>query len=147
MGCGQSSLKGEKKEDITETPQPIKKVATNFSTINYDSAAAGSGRRNTEYAPHDDIRHKPSDALSPLTEKPINPLGIDGAVQPGTTTAVTGATELPAQTSQNPVGVEVPSKTEPYKDVTASPTTPTTHNVVSAFPESQSTTATAKPTQ
>lgn len=152
MGCGQSSLKGEKKEDITEPPQPIKKVATNFSTVNYDSATAGAGRRNTEYAPHDDIRHKPSEALSPLTEKEVNPLSIDGATQPGTTTtAIPGATELPSQTSQNPVGAEIPSKTEPYRDVTASPTTPTAHNVVTAFPESQPTaaaaTTTTKPTQ
>lgn len=138
MGCGQSSLKGEKKEDISETPQPIKKVATNFSTVNYDSTAS-QGRRNTEYAPHDDVRHKPSEALSPLTEKQTNPLSIDGATQPGAVNpSAPAATELPAQTSQNPVGVEH-SKVEPYKDVTASPTTPTAPNVVAAFPESNPT--------
>lgn len=140
MGCGQSSLKGEKKEDISETPQPIKKVATNFSTVNYDAVAA-QGRRNTEYAPHDEINHRPSEGLSPLTEKRTNP--IDGAIQPETTTTA-GATELPFQTSQTPVGIGS-DKSEPYKDVTASPTTPTAPNVAAAFPESKPTAA--KPTQ
>lgn len=144
MGCGSSTLKGDKKEDLTETPQPIKKVATNFSTVNYDSTAS-QGRRNTEYAPHDNIEHKPSEALSPLTEKKTNPLSIDGATHPATaTTSTPAATELPAQTSQSPVGGEV-TKTEPYKDVTASPTTPTAPNVAAAFPESSH--PTAKPTQ
>lgn len=143
MGCGQSSLKGDKKEDITETPQPIKKVATNFSTVNYDTTTS-QGRRNTEYAPHDTIQHKPSEALSPLTEKQTNPLSIDGATHPGAvTTSTPAATELPAQTPQNPVGGEH-TKVEPYRDVTASPTTPTAPNVAAAFPESHHT---SKPTQ
>lgn len=146
MGCGQSSLKGEKTEDIQEPAKPLKKVATNFSTIDYESTPNQSHRRNTEYAPHDEIGvGKPSEALSPLTEKKENPLNIDAgttpaiSTQPATTTAASSTAfenKLPTQTPQNPVGEEV-SKIEPYRDVTASPTSPT--NAAPAFHEAQST--------
>lgn len=142
MGCGSSTLKGEKHE-VEEAPKPMTKVNTNFSTINYDGAT--TARNNSVYAPHDEIRqHKPSAALSPLTEKD-NPLTIDAAsnpaaaVQPGTTTTSVPTTtpfenNLPAQTTHNPLAGEEAIKTEPYRDVTVSPTTT---NVSAPLPESQ----------
>lgn len=154
MGCGQSSLKGEKQED-QEAPKPIKKVETNFSTVNYD-AAPNTGRRNTEYAPHDEVReHKPSEALSPGTERHTNPLSVDAGTTPAastqpeaTTTSTSTAFEnkLPDQTAQNPAGEDI-TKTEPYKDVTASPDTPIAPNINAAFPESQQTVKPAQPAQ
>lgn len=144
MGCGQSSLKGEKQEDIQEPAKPLKKVQTNFSTVDYD-AAPNSKRRNTEYAPHDEIQQqRPSEALSPLTEKKEDPLSIDAQTAPTASTQVAGTTApsstafentLPTQTTQNPIGEEV-GKVEPYRDVTASPTTPTANNVA-VFSETQ----------
>lgn len=139
MGCGQSSLKGEKQEDIQEPAKPLKKVATNFSTIDYD-AAPSSTRRKSAVAP-DSQDHKPSEALSPLTERKEEPLTIDSGTTPatstqlGTTTAASSTAfenKLPTQTPQNPVGEDV-NEVEPYRDVTASPTSPT--NVETAFPE------------
>lgn len=140
MGCGQSSLKGEKQEDIQEPAKPLKKVGTNFSTVDYD-AAPTSSRRKSAVAPDTIHEHKPSEALSPLTERKQDPLTIDSAATPAAstqpeTTTTAGSTafenKLPTQTPQNPVGEDV-SKVEPYRDVTASPTSPT--NVESALPE------------
>lgn len=164
MGCGQSSLKGEKPEDIQESaPKPMKKVATNFSTPDYE-ATAGSARRNTEYAPHDDVTKRPSEALSPLTEKPSNPIDKDAITQPGASTqpqtANVAATNFEdrlsgGQSTQDPLGVDTIAPKQPYHDVTvdspSSPTAPqqqfkdaavdstpnsTAHNVAAAFPES-----------
>lgn len=131
MGCGSSSLKGEQPGDITTEPnQPIAKTKTNFSTIDYDSAAAE--RRDTVYAPHESIRHQ-SDVLSPLTEKPADPIAqvghgesvAAGATQPQTTNSEGLAFENTL--SEHPVKPALATDQEgykpPYQDVTASPTT------------------------
>lgn len=153
MGCGSSSLKGEKHEEgAAEPAKPMKKVATNFSTVDYDNPT-NQGRRNTEYAPHDEIKpHKPSEALSPLTEKKSNPIDHDAIAQPAAATqpgSATAATTTPAivqdtvagnQTALDPVGDHSAPK-QPYKDITTdSPSSPTAPNVVNAFPESHDTT-------
>ncbi|KAK5034661.1 hypothetical protein LTR13_006317 [Exophiala sideris] len=62
MGCGGSKLKGDDVPNLNSQPvpvnqpvnQPIKKVNTNFSTIDYDQDA--QHRRLTEYAPHETPR-------------------------------------------------------------------------------------------
>lgn len=132
MGCGSSSLKGEQPSDVnTEAPKPITKTKTNFSTIDYDSTA--TERRDTVYAPHESARQK-SEVLSPLTEKPVNPLenvnpgeGVAaGSTQPQTTNSEglsfqNTLAEHPAK--QSLVTDQVENK-PPYQDVTASPTTP-----------------------
>lgn len=60
MGCGSSSLKGDDVPNVNSQPvdnatglQPMKKVKTNFSDINYEQDA--HGRRMTEYAPDQSI--------------------------------------------------------------------------------------------
>lgn len=60
MGCGSSSLKGEQPTGLgsSDQPQPIRKVATNFSTVDYDQDRGNKKRRMTEYAPEDTIRNK-----------------------------------------------------------------------------------------
>lgn len=59
MGCGSSSLKGDAPSGgLSGDPTPaIKKVNTNFSTVNYD-VADNKKRRMTEYAPHETERQK-----------------------------------------------------------------------------------------
>lgn len=132
MGCGSSSLKGEQPGDVnTEAPKPISKTKTNFSTIDYDSTT--TERRDTVYAPHESIRQK-SDVLSPLTEKPDDPIqhtnpgeGVAaGSTHPQTTNSEGLAfqntlAEHPAK--QSLVTDQIEPKA-PYHDVTASPTTP-----------------------
>lgn len=45
MGCGSSSLKGEKTSDLTaEQPQPVTRVKTNFSEVNFTGNGNGNGR-------------------------------------------------------------------------------------------------------
>ncbi|EXJ70933.1 uncharacterized protein A1O5_05925 [Cladophialophora psammophila CBS 110553] len=57
MGCGSSSLKGADIPDLNSQPttatgaQPIRKIRTNFSEVDYDQNARE--RRLTEYAPHE----------------------------------------------------------------------------------------------
>jgi hypothetical protein len=57
MGCGSSSLKGDKPEGLSgDDPQPVvRKVKTNFSTVDYDQDNGDTKRRMTEYAPHEEI--------------------------------------------------------------------------------------------
>ena len=58
MGCGSSSLKGDSPQGVgtdDPAPKPVKKVATNFSSVNYETADPKQ-RRNTEYAPHETER-------------------------------------------------------------------------------------------
>lgn len=69
MGCGSSSLKGEKSDDATA--QPIKKVRTDFSIPDYETGT--QGRRDTTVGPLDPPRQR-SELLSPRTEKQENPL-------------------------------------------------------------------------
>lgn len=132
MGCGSSSLKGEQPGDVNnEAPKPISKTKTNFSTIDYDSTA--TERRDTVYAPHEEIRQR-SEALSPLTEKPANPIDLTnpgegvapGSTQPQTTNSEglsfqNSLAEHPAK--QSLVTDHIENKPA-YQDVTASPTTP-----------------------
>jgi len=60
MGCGSSSLKGDDVPNVNSSPTttsaPIKKVQTNFSTVDYDQDARG--RRMTEYAPDETVKAK-----------------------------------------------------------------------------------------
>jgi len=60
MGCGSSSLKGDDVPNVNSQPvattttpggQPLRKVQTNFSDINYEQDI--HKRRLTEYAPHE----------------------------------------------------------------------------------------------
>lgn len=76
MGCGSSSLKGDASAgggltsaDGDPAPRPIKKVATNFSTVDYDTDP-GQKRRNTEYAPNETVR-QPSAIHESRHEDPI----------------------------------------------------------------------------
>lgn len=57
MGCGSSKEDTPKPtaQDTSEQPQPIRKVRTNFSDINYDEPA--TQRRDTAYAPSEVPRH------------------------------------------------------------------------------------------
>jgi len=77
MGCGSSSLKGEKSDD--PAAQPIKKVRTDFSTPDYETEA--QGRRDTVVGPLDAPRQK-SELLSPGAEKQDNPLATPVAPHP-----------------------------------------------------------------
>lgn len=142
MGCCHSDLKGDKPGDANNdpAPQPIKKVQTNFSTVDYD--ATTSGRRDTIVGPDETPRQR-SEALSPLQEKPSNPMDsvvADGAVKPAATS--TGGDRMSfenrllgsqAQAStQDPLvkGQADGGHVQPYRDVTeeatTSPTEPTT---------------------
>lgn len=59
MGCGSSSLKGDKPDGLAgDQPQPIRKVNTNFSTVDYAADNGNKKRRMTEYAPEETIRNK-----------------------------------------------------------------------------------------
>lgn len=77
MGCGSSSLKGEGGSGVD--PQPIRKVNTNFSTINYDQSD-NKKRRNTEYAPDDTIRNRSeaSGAARISGDRPQDDIGPGG---------------------------------------------------------------------
>ena len=136
MGCGSSSLKGEQPSDInTEAPKPIAKTKTNFSTIDYDSTA--TERRDTVYAPHEAIRQR-SEALSPLTEKPTNPIDLTSpgeGVAPGSTHPQTTNSEglsfentLAEHPEKQSLVTDHIENKPAYQDVTASPTTPGTGN-------------------
>lgn len=66
MGCGSSSLKGDKPEGLGgDQPQPIRKVNTNFSTVNYEQDNGNKKRRMTEYAPEETIRNKSEVSTDP----------------------------------------------------------------------------------
>ncbi|KAK5945982.1 hypothetical protein PMZ80_000121 [Knufia obscura] len=135
MGCGSSSLKGEKQSAGTDdAPQPIKKVQTSFSTVDYD--AAGQGRRDTTVGPLDPVRQK-SDAPPPLPlpEKQDDSLNTSAAPdqsQPETKTTqadqIEFASKIPDQQPlvQDPVtrNAEDIENKEPYRDVTETPVTP-----------------------
>ncbi|RMZ89865.1 hypothetical protein DV736_g2903, partial [Chaetothyriales sp. CBS 134916] len=82
MGCGSSSLKGEAPQglnnDAAVDNRPIRKVATNFTTVDYEQEH-NQERRNTAYAPHeierapsatsDAIRHA-NNGITPKDEGP-----------------------------------------------------------------------------
>lgn len=165
MGCGSSSLKGEKSDDATA--QPIKKVRTDFSTPDYETGA--QGRRDTVIGPLDPTPQKP-ELLSLGTEKQDNPLATSVAPDPaqhesetrtagawrcgadgcsyhnpaenvnclrcGAPRSGAGQTKFENSTSdqqpkvQDPItrNAEDSQHTEPYRDVTASPTTPSNNN-------------------
>ncbi|RMZ81638.1 hypothetical protein DV737_g2389, partial [Chaetothyriales sp. CBS 132003] len=59
MGCGPSSLKGDSPQGINNDDavdnRPIRKVATNFTTVDYEQEHYQE-RRNTAYAPHETER-------------------------------------------------------------------------------------------
>lgn len=128
MGCGSSSLKGEKQEDIAE--QPIKQVKTNFSAVDYDSAA--KGRRDTVYAP-DETKRVKSDALSPLADKndPLHTASIDSTAVNSSQPRTVGEDKISFDSkipdTSNP-GTQTKLHEDdgraPYDDVTASPATP-----------------------
>lgn len=125
MGCCQSDLKGETQGDGTDAatayaPQPIKKVKTNFSTIDYDAGA--SHRRDTVVDPHELLEKSDPSRPKSSTDHPPDQIA---STTPGGDRA---GTEDPLQDkiTQDPVpgSVAVDAHKEPYKDVTASPTTP-----------------------
>jgi hypothetical protein len=62
MGCGHSSLKGADVPNLNSQPveinRPMKKVATNFSDVNYDQDPQQQ-RRLTEYGPEETPRQHP----------------------------------------------------------------------------------------
>jgi hypothetical protein len=64
MGCGGSKLKGEPVADIGSAPVPVsvKKTATNFSTVDYDSSADRSKSHVPDRAPHELDERTPSTA-------------------------------------------------------------------------------------
>lgn len=77
MGCGSSSLKGDDVPNVNSQPvttsppgvQPIRKVRTNFSDVDYDQDTRN--RRMTEYAPHETpapIREQSYDASADQQE-------------------------------------------------------------------------------
>ncbi|KIX04005.1 uncharacterized protein Z518_07558 [Rhinocladiella mackenziei CBS 650.93] len=78
MGCGVSSLKGDAVPDLnsnpTTAPAPIKKIRTNFSTIDYEQGSRQ--RRMTEYAPHETPKPKTSDDMTggPLLGRAVGSL-------------------------------------------------------------------------
>lgn len=76
MGCGSSSLKGDAVADIG-AEQPVRRVKTNFSTVDYDQDA--KHRRMTEYAPHESVRQA-STAIKEDAEKA--PGSSDGQLKP-----------------------------------------------------------------
>lgn len=121
MGCCQSDLKGEKQSDIAnEAPQPVKKIQTNFSTIDYE--AAPTGRRDTIVAPDEHRLRSEAQASPPEKTEP----------NPTTITSATGGTQDPV--TRNNEGQNL----EPYKDVTASPVSPVNTNPIDAtVPQSQ----------
>jgi len=136
MGCGSSSLKGDEPTGVTEeAPQPIKKVQTNFSTVDYD--AAGQGRRDTTVGPLDAIRRK-SDVPPPLPEEDSEQSTgfTSNSTQPETKTTKSDQINFENKisdqqpTARDPVThhIEDAKHKAPYQDVTASPTTPSNNN-------------------
>ncbi|ETN39935.1 uncharacterized protein HMPREF1541_06162 [Cyphellophora europaea CBS 101466] len=86
MGCGSSSLKGEGPSGLAnDQPQPIRKVATNFSTVNYDADTSDNRkRRMTEYAPEETIRNKSEvSATAPVPGGVNRPATQDDDIGPG----------------------------------------------------------------
>ena len=133
MGCGSSKLKGEKQADVTEdAPQPIKKVQTNFSTIDYD--AEGQGRRDTIVGPLEAVRQKPdAPPPLPLAEKEHNTPNAAVTPEPPAqpATQVDQADFENSLPDQQPTLRDLDARNtdalehkEPYHDVTASPITP-----------------------
>ncbi|KAJ9652341.1 hypothetical protein H2198_008380, partial [Neophaeococcomyces mojaviensis] len=113
MGCCQSDMKGEKQADVAaEEPQPIKKVQTNFSTVDYDSGA--TTRRDTVYAPNEQVK-KASSELPTVTESPA-PEQQKSLSTTNPTTAQSPEPKLPDQIQQDPHSTHNLEK-EPYKDI------------------------------
>lgn len=102
MGCGSS--KEDKKVPSATTgsaedpnkPQPIKKIRTNFSDVNY--AEPASGRRDTVYAPSEVPEVSESRRPTEIKEEPPVPAVPistgDGLLSPGSTPAA-GTDEPP----------------------------------------------------
>ena len=142
MGCGSSKLNGEKTDTNEPAPQPIKKVATNFSTVDYDAGA--SGRRDTIVGPYDTPRQKSE--LPPVTEKRESTVAPEIAGDSSTTATATNTStggdrleyenKLPSSTA--PERIQDDAEYKPaYQDVTARPTTPNgTHFLDEALPSS-----------
>lgn len=127
MGCCQSDLKGEKQTDLTgDAPQPVKKVATNFSTIDYDAKA--TGRRETVVAPHEAERQKSTAGNSVRTDDDqIAPVSRSGPAPEASSSGgerIGAENKLAVNLTQDPVTRNQEAHSlEPYRDVTASPTT------------------------
>lgn len=141
MGCCQSDLKGEKQTGVSaaaDEPQPMKKVATNFSTIDYDSGA--SNRRETMYAPHEEITQ--ADQLPTVAETPSTPPIAErnkSTISPKTTRVPD-----PVPADHLPEGGEVKP---PYKDIDdGSPMSPTQVNPVTTAAAAHTTPATTETT-
>ncbi|KAJ9614173.1 hypothetical protein H2200_002309 [Cladophialophora chaetospira] len=124
MGCGSSSLKGDDVPNVNSQPvniqagQPIKKVNTNFSDINYDQGH--QHRRMTEYAPHETpapIREQSHD-LSAEAQKQRSQSGGLAPDQPGS--AVGAPTSYPHDgvgPTANAIDGEPDTKLKPYQTI------------------------------
>lgn len=112
MGCGSSSLKGEKVTDIGADSQPARKVKTNFSDVDFSSNASGARRGTMAVAPDEERR-----------PTRISEASVDGAPRPHSSN-----TKKEAQAEKARQGATEGAKLEPYKtldgetDGLASPT-------------------------
>lgn len=131
MGCCASDLKGEKQADLVNdpAPQPIKKIATNFSTVDYDASA--TERRDTLVAPDEEARASASVRQETIQEEP-GPQASSHAQKPpalATTSDVVGLGQLNPSLTEDPVTRNAAQgPVEPYRDVTASPVSPVEKN-------------------
>jgi hypothetical protein len=75
MGCGSSSLKGEKTADLAgEQPQPITRVKTNFSEVNFTGNGNGGGRGKSFAVAPDESSRPPR-----ISEDPIPSMSQTGS--------------------------------------------------------------------
>jgi hypothetical protein len=75
----------------TDKPQPVKKIRTNFSDINYDEPA--SARRETAYAPSEiPESRRPTEVREEPPSPPVASVGADGMLSPGTSLPQSPAT-------------------------------------------------------
>lgn len=106
MGCGSSSLKGEKVNTVNSEPaeQPIKRVQTNFSDIDF-TGDGGGARRGKSFAVAPDEQRRPTRISETVNED---------------------LPELPHHTTVVPEGEKLaPYRTIDGDDNLASPTTET----------------------
>lgn len=141
MGCCQSDLKGEKQQDLAgDAPVPIKKVATNFSTIDYDAKA--TGRRDTIIAPDQAERQKSTAGTSVRTDDDlIAPISGSGPAPEASTSGgerIGAENKLAVNSTQDPPTRKTDVQLEPYRDVTASPTSQIKENPIDQHVQSVS---------
>jgi len=109
MGSCHSDLKGEKQSESTTepAPQPIRKVQTNFSTVDYDTGA--STRRDTVYAPNEVIREDKPEEFPPVAELAS---GEPETIQNRNSATISPETRLTTDSTNNQN-----LRREPYRDI------------------------------